>query len=214
VFTSIFLHDPSRIDHILGNSIFLFFFGGMIESILGGRGMFRLFVLAGLTCSVSGVVYWLVEPYPQAALGASGGIYGLAVFLAFRRPFVSVIFFILRMPLWVLVGVFMVGIELVNLFVLANPTVSTVGHLAGGAYGYVHHRWFTPTEGAAAGPGMLSRWRGRLRATRERREADRTAEERARVESLLDKISRDGIGSLTGAEKDFLQRASRRYPRT
>jgi membrane associated rhomboid family serine protease len=213
VVTAIFLHDPFGISHILMNGIFLFFFGTMIESILGGRGMFRLFLIAGLACTLSVLIVYLVRPFSGPALGASGGIFGLGVFLAFRRPHVPVIFIVIRMPLWVLVGVILVGLQLVQLLVFANAGPSTIGHLAGALYGFVHHRWVAPRDGAHdAGPGLLARWRTRRRAGQERRAAARTADEKARVEVLLDKISRDGIGSLTGAEKDFLQRASKRYP--
>ena len=39
----------------------------------------------------------------------------------------------------------------------------------------------------------------------------RSDAERARVDELLDKISRDGIGSLSDTERNFLNDASKRY---
>jgi membrane associated rhomboid family serine protease len=209
--TAVFLHSPVGVGHVLMNVLGIIMFGRYVERILGSRGLLTLFLRAGLVCTISILPLWLLlgEGQRWTAHGASGSVYGIAAFLALRHPHLPIYFILIRMPLWVFVGVLMVGIEVVNLVVLANPAASTVGHLAGAAYGYVHHRWLASD---VRGPGLLARWRARWRAGQERRGAVRTADEKARVEGLLDKISRDGIGSLTGAEKDFLQRASKRYP--
>ena len=60
-------------------------------------------------------------------------------------------------------------------------------------------------------PGWIARWRENRRAAADaEREAERAAN-RSRVDALLEKISREGVGSLTAEEKSFLDRASRRY---
>lgn len=57
-------------------------------------------------------------------------------------------------------------------------------------------------------PGPLSRWLGgRKRKTRGRRQP--TPEDKQRVDELLDKINREGMSSLTKAERRFLEKASR-----
>jgi Zn-dependent protease len=58
--------------------------------------------------------------------------------------------------------------------------------------------------------GWFARWRerrARARTVREIEEADR---ERQEVDAILEKVSRQGIGSLTPAERKILDRASRR----
>jgi Zn-dependent protease len=58
--------------------------------------------------------------------------------------------------------------------------------------------------------GFLSRWREkRARAARDR-DRDRDFADRARVDAVLEKVSREGIGSLTSDEKRILDEASRR----
>jgi hypothetical protein len=42
------------------------------------------------------------------------------------------------------------------------------------------------------------------------REAERDQAERAKVDAVLDKVTREGIGSLSAAEKKILDDASRR----
>jgi Zn-dependent protease len=58
--------------------------------------------------------------------------------------------------------------------------------------------------------GWFARWRER-RAQRERaRELEKQGELRGRVDSVLEKVSREGIGSLTPDEKRILDEASKR----
>lgn len=55
-------------------------------------------------------------------------------------------------------------------------------------------------------PGWLARWRER----RARRRREREERERAEVDSILEKVSRQGIGSLSRRERRILEEASRR----
>ena len=60
-------------------------------------------------------------------------------------------------------------------------------------------------------PGWLARWRERRRAKAESRRREEEAKLRPRVDALLEKISREGMGSLTEEERGFLKGASRRF---
>ena len=64
-------------------------------------------------------------------------------------------------------------------------------------------------------PGGIKKWwqgrEDRARYKRAEKEAEREARERKRVDDLLEKVSREGVGSLTSAEKKFLDEASRRF---
>jgi membrane associated rhomboid family serine protease len=209
-FTAMWLHDPHGLTHVFFNMLFLFFFGTHVEGMLGGRDYLRLYLRSGLVCTLSLVpLYWLTRD-ATPAVGASGAIYGVGVFLALRQPRLQVVFIVVRMPLWVLVGVVMVGFELLNLLVWARPSGGTVGHLAGAAYGWVHHL-MGARPGRRQEPGFITRWREVHRA----RHADRAREEeavvRARVDELLARIHEHGISALSSEEKDFLQRASKRF---
>jgi stage IV sporulation protein FB len=83
----------------------------------------------------------------------------------------------------------------------------------GGAFGYDFSRGYSSADRTAtreknrAGGSILGRLRGRSRETRRAREA----EVRRRVDILLEKISRDGLGSLSRRERKFLEQASRKY---
>ncbi|MBI2931565.1 MAG: hypothetical protein HYY16_07920 [Planctomycetes bacterium] len=62
-------------------------------------------------------------------------------------------------------------------------------------------------------PGFFARWRMRRAERRARQEAQRTADLRQRVDAILEKVSREGIDSLTGVERKILEEASREASR-
>ncbi len=89
-----------------------------------------------------------------------------------------------------------------------------------GAYGHDFSRGYTSVERGREGrrPGRIRRWLERLRRRRgdERgRDArpprdDLDTADATRVDELLAKISRDGMGSLTDEEREFLEAYSKR----
>ncbi|MBX3469207.1 MAG: hypothetical protein KF878_20225 [Planctomycetes bacterium] len=58
------------------------------------------------------------------------------------------------------------------------------------------------------GPGPITAWRERRRRRREAEEARRKDAMRARLDLVLEKVSREGLDGLTREERRFLQRAS------
>ena len=81
----------------------------------------------------------------------------------------------------------------------------------GGSFGYDFSRGYSSLDNTAdARPARPRKptWRERRQMKREAKEKERKAEIRKRVDGLLDKISREGMNSLTEAERRFLQEAS------
>lgn len=202
-FTAMWFHDPGGLGHIFFNMLFLYLFGKPTESLIGGRALLGLYIVAGLASTCALVPFAAMQGHPLTGLGASGAVYGVGVFLALRQPHLPFVFFVFRMPLWVLVGVFLVGRELVNLALLHHALGTTVAHLAGAAYGLIYHRLHEASPAPGVHRVLLS----------DEPEEQREEDVRARVDALLERIHREGIGALTAAEKDFLERASRRYGR-
>ena len=60
-------------------------------------------------------------------------------------------------------------------------------------------------------PGMIGRWRQRRAEEKRQREAAEKVATEQKLDELLDKVHREGISSLTDAERRFLQQASTRY---
>lgn len=71
--TTMFVHSPSSIFHILFNAYSLYILGTLVERLIGPARFLTLFFLAGIGGSVA--VLWL-SPM-TAVVGASGAIFGL-----------------------------------------------------------------------------------------------------------------------------------------
>jgi membrane associated rhomboid family serine protease len=197
-----FLHSPLDVMHLLGNLLILYFFGTMLESELGTRRF--LWTYAG--AQIAGALFFLVAGWfgvPSGpAIGASGACYGLM--LAAATLFPSRIVYLLFVPIalrWLalLIVVVTVFSALVQVKFGASGTAHLI-HLGGIAYGYFAVR----TGLIRKDPVEMFE---RRRAVQE---VERAQSDAQRVDHLLAKISREGIGSLSKGERDFLKKASSR----
>jgi len=80
----------------------------------------------------------------------------------------------------------------------------------GGLPGYDFSQGHTSLDRSAAGPSFWQRRRARKLAERRRRERERIEAARQEVDRILDKISRDGLRSLSPKERRFLERETQR----
>jgi membrane associated rhomboid family serine protease len=209
-FTAMWFHDPGGLGHLFFNMLFLFFFGRVVEQLLGPRGMLRLYIAGGLASTFAMIPLAWIQATPIVGLGASGAIYAIGVYAALRMPNLPVILIIVPMPLWVMVGVFMVGREVANLVLVGASVGSSVGHLAGALAGWLYHRR-RRQGGPGAGADLIAAMRRKVETTARRRDSGDEERDRRRVDALLAKIHDEGIQALSEEEKDFLQRASRRF---
>lgn len=83
-------------------------------------------------------------------------------------------------------------------------------------YGHDFSGGYTTVEGAEPRrrPSWLRGLRERRRRRRDARSAREAAEMKRKVDELLEKVSRDGIDSLTAKERRFLEDASRKFRTT
>jgi hypothetical protein len=65
--------------------------------------------------------------------------------------------------------------------------------------------------GTSSGPSWWQRQRDHFQRKRQQKKLRREQELRSRVDALLEKVSRDGIDSLSREERRFLDRASQRF---
>lgn len=202
-----FVHDFYDPLHFLLNMLFFYFFGPLVEGAVGQRRLYHLYLIGGV---VGGIVQSLLGRAVGAdavpIVGASGSIYCLLVYAACMAPRMRVIFFIFPIELRWLVGV-LVFIGLYSTYVELVSGVGSKtahgGHLGGAVWGFIAYRL----------PAV--EWRGleRFESWRRSRELSRSRERQAVLDALLEKIQREGIGSLTPAERRFLDRTSREMRR-
>ena len=118
--TAIFLH--ADILHLGYNMIALVMFGLVLEGIIGSRKFLVLFMASGIFASFISLFFY------EAALGASGAIFGVIGTLAVLRPKMPVFAMGVPMPMFVAAGVWAL-IDMAGTF--APSGVANIAHLAG-----------------------------------------------------------------------------------
>ncbi len=151
-----------------------------------------------------------------AALGASGAVFAVMVWLALQQPKSTVyLMMVIPMPMWLAVGVFILGLEFLQLagrVASLESAGSQVAHLAGAAFGagfwFLARRFSLPAKAQRRGaPQRAAPPPGGVPSNLE--QAHRETAMRIAVDGLLKKVHEHGIGSLTPDEKAFLEQAAR-----
>jgi membrane associated rhomboid family serine protease len=206
--------------HIVLNMLFLWMFGKTLEAMMGGRE-FLLFYLAAAV--VSGLAYLgldLLLHTGASVVGASGAVMAVMMVFAMYFPRQQVyIFGILPVEVRWLVACYVI-FEVFPVFkalagIPTRDTVAHSAHLGGLAFGalYKMRQWRLST--------FLQDWKlprfGRLFGARRKiriykpQAAERDEDLDAKVDRVLEKISREGEASLTDREREILKTASQRY---
>jgi membrane associated rhomboid family serine protease len=204
-----FLH--AGFGHIFFNMLALYFFGPQVELRMGGRAFGGLYLASGL----SGALLSLATPYAHI-VGASGAVFG--VMLAFARywPHAQILIWgILPVESRVLV-VIMTVISLWSIRTGAQGGIAHFAHLGGFVGGFLYLRVMEARSPAA-------RFRAKVAPPTPARARDADVERWRRVdaaalhpvnreeyERVMAKVATSGAGSLTPAEREFLDRFSAR----
>ncbi|MEN8144793.1 MAG: rhomboid family intramembrane serine protease [Gemmatimonadota bacterium] len=213
VVTYMFLHGSFT--HLFFNLLVLFFFGPRLEARLGGRSFITLYLISGLVAAL----FSLLTPFIRI-VGASGAIYGVVLGYARFWPHDRIyIWAILPVEArWLVIGGTV--LSLWGIFLLVSGAgaggVAHHAHLGGFAGAYLYLRYREHTSPAAK---FKKKVEG---GTRKGRNYDRQAMERwSRIDpeslhevnrealrAVMEKLSKEGIGSLSQREREFLDRFS------
>ena len=201
-FTAIFLHDGPW--HLVGNMLILYLLGRDVESIIGQR-QFLFLYLAGAVAGELGHLFLM--PATSVLFAASGGVAAVLVAYATILPeleLTSMIFLLLPVRLkakYLAYGAFAIA--------LWGVTLDRSGAVAHSAYlGGIVAGWFYAHLLGFGRASILQRALRQRRADVERYRAmtpDQFISEE--VDPILDKISREGLQSLTRTERRTLARA-------
>ena len=207
--------------HLLGNMLMLFVFGTAVESRMGSR----TFLIYYLFCGVGAALFALglssfmaVSPF----IGASGAVLGVALAFAMYWPDAELVVF----PIPVLIRArtlvtILIGLDVFFSFLAQSDGIAHLAHVGGAAFGYLFFRLQgisrrsphpppRPVERVVmvqSGSAEPDR-RTPVTPVRQRRRADADPVA-AEVDRVLDKLSEKGIGSLTPAERRFLDEVSK-----
>ncbi len=205
--TYMFLHGS--FGHLFFNMLTLFFIGPETERAMGTRHFLAMYLLSGLLGGLGWL--WLSADPRSLCVGASGSIFGmLAAFATLypRRRLTLLVFFVFPVTLmaWQLVAV----LAILEFLFAGNQAsgIAHTAHLAGAFAGFLYiDQLFEST--------LLRRlWRQFQAHLTRRPRPPRSAPpppDQADVDRILDKITAQGIQSLSREERQILHRASRTF---
>jgi membrane associated rhomboid family serine protease len=202
--TYMFLHSPAGLSHILFNMLALFFFGPRVEALMGSQRFVTLYLISGF---MGGILSIFFAPY-SPIIGASGAVFGVQLAFAMHWPRDQIMIWGI-FPVearWLIVGTTL--LSLYGGFGGSGGGVAHFAHRGGyvGAYLYLKwvekrapvKQWQKKVQGPAPSTIPLGDWK--------RLDINRVHEaNRDEVNRILDKISSNGVNSLTAQERTFLQ---------
>ena len=186
--------------HVLANALILFFVGRELEPILGKKRFVALFILGNLA---GGLAHWLITP-AETLLGMTAGVAALLVAFTTTLPELEVtmnLFFVLPVRLKAKhLAAAVVGVCAITWSAGTSPEISPVALRAGCSVG-----WLAARQLGFGNPLLIQRYifEKRQRAAR----LERMTPEQfisAEIDPILEKISREGMQSLTRAERKIL----------
>jgi membrane associated rhomboid family serine protease len=201
LFSYMFLH--ANLLHLLVNMLTLFFAGREVELIIGPRHLLGIYFLGGL---LGGLTQMLFTPALGALIGASAAV--CAVLIAFttilpEMELTTLLFFIV--PLRLRAKYFALSIVAASVLCLAFglfPGVGHFAHLGGCLVG-----WLYAHQLGYGKPWWIQRYVFEKRARAERLKRmppGQFIDEE--IDPILEKISREGIQSLSWNERKILEK--------
>ena len=213
--TYMFLHADFW--HVFWNMVMLFFFGPPLESKWGSKEFIRYY----LVCGLGGVALsFLFVSF--SIIGASAAVYGIMLAFAMAWPNAPIyVWGIFPVPAKWLVGAFFL-ISFFSAFGGAGGGVAHFAHLGGLVAGLIYLKTDWRASQAIQDMGKAARARRFSIVPREEREAatsglrrgsDAAAEKTTldAVDRVLDKISAEGMASLTEQERQLLDQVSKKH---
>ncbi len=214
----IFTHQS--VMHILFNMLNLYWFGNIVEDLIGKQHAKSIFFESAI---VGGVFFILATQFlpnyfgiTVQAYGASAAVMGLLLAAATISPNYN-----LRLILFGNVAIKYIALVFVVIDLLFFAQSSNSGghmaHIGGALMGYVYvkllqngihlspYSWFKFNK-----PRLTNTNRSISTSKPKRIEEDKTLNQDAYLNQLLEKIKRSGLESLTFEEKNFLDQISRK----
>jgi membrane associated rhomboid family serine protease len=216
----IFLHAGFM--HLLGNMLWLFFIGTILEDLIGRQHLFRLFLLGGLAGGILFVLcYNLIPVFSDQPLlpmvGASGGVTAIIVAAATFRPTYTIYLFgVLPIQLrWI--ALFRVFTDLAGLGDGMNDG-GQLAHIGGASFGLLYAlslKGSLPNLFRFALPQKTRKpkrshkvWINTPEKGSSARRSAGSKPNQDDIDAILDKINKSGYQSLSEEEKQTLFRAS------
>ena len=205
-FTYLFFHGG--VWHVLINMFVLWMFGSELERLWGKERFLKFYFVTGVGAGLVTMLFGLNSMTP--IVGASGAVYGILLAYGLTYPNRTVYLYgiIPIKSLWFVIGIgtiaFMSSFDNVS-------QISHLTHLTGMVIGYLmlkrpvrlHDLWFSIRKRTLE-----------YKIQQEEKKTSHQQEIERNIDSILDKINREGFDSLTEEEHDRLYKGSQSLSRT
>lgn len=225
IITYFFSH--ADIGHIFWNMLFLYFFGSILQSLIGYSRTLSIYVYGGLIGAILTLIaHSFIPVFVQHAgilIGASGSVMAIVLAAATLAPDYRVNLFILGEVKLIYIALFYVVIDMIG--ITAIDGVGHICHLGGALTGFIFIRALRSGTDFSKGfnrlfygmtkmvkPGKRPKMKvvkNNFGKTNQKTAATGNSTNskenvQKRIDAILDKISKGGYESLTKEEKDYL----------
>lgn len=228
IITNIFVHDS--VMHMLGNLLWLWAFGYILQDLAGNSKLIPLFIYGGIAGSITylacyNIIPRLVQVAPSSFLdGASAGVTAIVIATTALAPDYRIFPMINGgIPLWVLAVIYVI-VDLAS--AAGGKGAEEVSHLGGAAMGFIFVLRLRKGSDWSIWMNNFFNWATNL-FNPDKKNWKKTARHelhykskgtqpykkvpnitQKRIDEILDKINQQGYRFLTDEEKDILKRAS------
>ena len=223
--TYMFLHGGWL--HIIFNLLTLWMFAGSLEEIWGSKLFLKYYIYCGVGAGIFITAMNLYTGNPNPTIGASGALYGILLAYGMTWPNREVLlYFLIPIKIKYLVLIFGL-IEFFGTFNQSNTGISHIGHIGGLVSGFILLKFFfkKPPQKFSGSAGVASSRKGspeksgnfvsaffkKRRLEKKKHEIEKRIEAKEIIDTLLEKIARSGMSSLTHEEKKNLEWARKHY---
>ncbi len=219
IVTYMFVHTGFL--HFLFNMVMLYFTGIIFNQYLGENKIISLYLLSGISGALLYIIIYNIAPIFSAQLnsanciGASGSIMGILIATAVYVPNLEVrLFGILPVKLkWI--AIVLILLDFINLPKDGNAG-GHIAHLGGAIFGFLFVTQYRKGNDISKGfsnflekvKNLFSfKKKSKLKVkytSATKTNSTKEANQQAKVDAILDKISKSGYDSLSKEEKEFL----------
>ena len=221
LFTYMFLHGGWL--HIIFNLFTLWMFAGSLEERWGSKLFIKYYIYCGIGAGIFITVMSYYTGSPVPTIGASGALYGILLAYGMTWPNREVLLYFF-IPVKIKYLVLFFGLmEFFGTINQSDSGISHVGHLGGLISGFVLLKFFFKPRKFSSGAGAasnrnteengnsISAFFKKRRLKKKKREIEKRIEAKKIIDTLLEKIARFGMSSLTYEEKKNLEWARKHY---
>ena len=220
-FTYMFLHG--NLLHLFFNLLALWMFGGELEQRWGKKAFLQYYIFTGVSAGIfialMNFIAYTKYGISPVTIGASGAIYGILLAYGMIWPNREVLLYFL-FPVKVKYLVIAFGImEFIGTISSASGSggnISHIGHIGGLISGFFYiiykRKKSLKTNGnTSSKSGKIARFLLQERIKKKQQEINERIRAKDIIDSLLEKIAKEGMSSLSHKEKNDLEWARKHY---